>query len=28
VPAPGEAMPLYANLNHMHLIDPESDLVL
>jgi multiple sugar transport system ATP-binding protein len=28
VPAPGEAMPLYANLNHMHLIDPETDLVL
>src|SRR6266851_1872138 len=25
---PGEPMRLYANLNHMHLIDPASDLVL
>jgi len=25
---PGEPMRLYANLNHMHLIDPETDLVL
>jgi multiple sugar transport system ATP-binding protein len=28
VPGPGEAMRLYANLNHMHLIDPETRLVL
>jgi multiple sugar transport system ATP-binding protein len=26
--APGQPMRLYANLNHMHLIDPASDLVL
>jgi multiple sugar transport system ATP-binding protein len=25
---PGERMPLYANMNHMHLIDPQSGLVL
>ena len=25
---PGEPMLLYANLNHMHLIDPATDLVL
>jgi multiple sugar transport system ATP-binding protein len=25
---PGEQMPLYANMNHMHLIDPQSGLVL
>ncbi len=25
---PGQPMKLYANLNHMHLIDPASDLVL
>ena len=28
VPQPGEAMRLYANLNHMHLIDPDTRLVL
>jgi multiple sugar transport system ATP-binding protein len=27
-PASGEPMRLYANLDHMHLIDPRSDLVL
>jgi multiple sugar transport system ATP-binding protein len=27
-PAPGEPMRLYANLDHMHLIDPATDLVL
>jgi multiple sugar transport system ATP-binding protein len=26
--APGQPMRLYANLNHMHLIDPATDLVL
>ena len=26
--APGQPMRLYANLNHMHLIDPQTDLVL
>ena len=26
--APGEAMLLDANVDHMHLIDPETDLVL
>jgi multiple sugar transport system ATP-binding protein len=26
-PAPGQPMRLYANLNHMHLIDPATDLV-
>jgi len=25
---PGQPMRLYANLNHMHLIDPATDLVL
>ena len=25
---PGPAMRLYANLDHMHLIDPASDMVL
>jgi multiple sugar transport system ATP-binding protein len=25
---PGESMRLYANLNHMHLIDPQTDVVL
>ena len=25
---PGETMPLIADLNHMHLIDPQSDQVL
>jgi len=25
---PGQPMRLYANLNHMHLIDPETDLVI
>jgi multiple sugar transport system ATP-binding protein len=24
----GEKMPLVADLNHMHLIDPQTDLVL
>ena len=28
VPGPGQSMRLYANLNHMHLIDPETRLVL
>ena len=28
VPSPGQSMRLYANLNHMHLIDPDSHLVL
>jgi len=28
VPLPGQAMKLYANLNHMHLIDSDSQLVL
>ena len=28
VSSPGQSMRLYANLNHMHLIDPDSDLVL
>src|SRR5205085_1591845 len=27
-PVPGEPMRLYANVNHMHLIDPATDLVL
>lgn len=26
--APGQPMRLYANLNHMHLIDPATELVL
>ena len=26
--APAQPMRLYANLNHMHLIDPQTDLVL
>jgi multiple sugar transport system ATP-binding protein len=26
--APGQPMRLYANLNHMHVIDPATDLVL
>jgi multiple sugar transport system ATP-binding protein len=25
---PGQPMRLYANLNHMHLIDPATELVL
>jgi multiple sugar transport system ATP-binding protein len=25
---PGETMPLVADLNHMHLIDPQTDAVL
>src|SRR5437879_6008493 len=25
---PGESMPLYANVEHMHLIDPATDAVL
>jgi hypothetical protein len=25
---PGETMPLVADLNHMHLIDPQTDQVL
>jgi multiple sugar transport system ATP-binding protein len=25
---PGETMRLYANMEHMHLIDPQSNLVL
>jgi len=25
---PGETMRLYANMEHMHLIDPQTDLVL
>jgi multiple sugar transport system ATP-binding protein len=25
---PGEPMRLFANLNHMHLIDPKTDAVL
>jgi multiple sugar transport system ATP-binding protein len=25
---PGESMPLHANMNHMHLIDPQTGLVL
>jgi len=28
VPPIGQSMPLYANLNHMHLIDPDTKLVL
>ena len=28
VPLPGQSMRLYANLNHMHLIDPDTQLVL
>jgi multiple sugar transport system ATP-binding protein len=28
VPPPGQSMRLYANVSHMHLIDPDSNLVL